>query len=507
MAEPLLQLSNIRKSFGGVQALKGVSFDLKAGEIHALVGENGAGKSTLIKVLSGAHQPNTGTIQLEGKAVSFSSPRHAQSAGIATIYQETSLFPDLSVLENMFMGRQPTLPGGRIDWRGMERSAKALFDRLDLKLPLHARLGDLGKARSQLVEIAKALSQDARILILDEPTAALAHNDVEHLFAILRELKAQGVSMIYISHRLEEIFTLADRVTVLRDGEAVGSSPVRDVDQEWLISKMVGRVAKELYPRTLREAGKPLLEVRDLTQQGSFSDINLTVREGEIVALAGLVGSGRTEVARAIFGIDPYERGSVLLEGKPVGTRPREVVQAGISMVPEDRGRQGLISSFNIKQNLSLPLLELLETLRFSAEEQLSQEFIDKLQIRPSRSSMLVKNLSGGNQQKVVIGKWLATRPKVLILDEPTQGVDVGAKAEIHKLMDALVQEGLGILMISSELLEVLGMADRVLVMREGRIITELPRGASQEQVMRAATGTLTTTPPPPQHSPQEVRP
>ena len=407
---PLLSLEGIEKRFGGVRALKGVSFDLHSGEVHALVGENGAGKSTLMKVLSGAHRPDGGRVLLEGREVVFSSPRQSQALGIGIIYQETSLYPDLSVLENLFMGRQPTR-WGRIHWTRMEREARALLERLELDLPLRARLGDLGKARGQLVEIAK----------------------------------------------------------------------------------MVGREVGSLYPRHLRSAGKPLLEVRGLTRSsllgtGVLEDVSFTVREGEIVGLAGLVGSGRTEVARALFGIDPFDSGTVTLEGKPVRRDPRGAVEQGLALLPEDRGRQGLVLPFSIRQNLSLPSLNFGGWLRPRQEDALSKEFIEKLDIRPPLASLSSSALSGGNQQKIVMGKWLATRPKLLILDEPTQGVDVGAKAEIHRTIDALVQEGLGILMISSELLEILGMADRILVMHRGRIAGELPRGSSQEDVMRLAT-------------------
>jgi rhamnose transport system ATP-binding protein len=483
-----LELRDIEKRFGGVQALRSVSFDLKPGEVHALVGENGAGKSTLIKVLSGAHKPDAGSIVLNGKPVVFSSPRAAQAAGIATIYQETSLYPDLSVLENLFMGHQP-LHLGRIDWRKMRVQAEELFARLGLELPLRARLGDLGKARGQLVEIAKALLLNAQILILDEPTAALTTKDADALLETVRGLRERGVSMIYISHRLEEITAIADRVTVIRDGEVVESTDGQHVTQDWMVSRMVGRAVSTLYPRTVRSRGKPLLEVNGLTRAGTLDGVSFSVHEGEIVGLAGLVGSGRTEVARAIFGIDRFDSGSVRIEGQPVGRDPRSAVRQGLAMLPEDRGRQGLVLPFSIRQNLSLPLVNLAQFLNPRHEESLAKEFITTLDIRPAISSLPASALSGGNQQKIVIGKWLATHPKLLILDEPTQGVDVGAKAEIHRVIDALVQQGLGILMISSELLEVLGMADRVLVMHRGTIAGELPRGSSEEAVMRLAVG------------------
>jgi len=489
---PLLSLEGIEKRFGGVRALRGVSFELNAGEVHALVGENGAGKSTLMKVLAGAHRPDAGRIVLEGREVQFASPRQSQAAGVGIVYQETSLYPDLSVLENLFMGRQPTR-AFRIHWTRMEREARALFERLELDLPLRARLGDLGKARGQLVEIAKALLRDARILILDEPTAALSVKDADALLETVRGLKANGVGLIYISHRLEEVTRIADRVTVLRDGETVGQAGRLEASQEWMIARMVGREVGSLYPRQLRAPGKTLLEVRGLTRStpagtAVLEDVSFSVREGEIVGLAGLVGSGRTELARALFGIDRFDSGTVTLEGQAVKRDPRGAVGQGLALLPEDRGRQGLVLPFSIRQNLSLPSLHFGGWLRPRQEDALSKEFIEKLDIRPKLASLSASALSGGNQQKVVMGKWLATRPKLLILDEPTQGVDVGAKAEIHRTIDALVGEGLGILMISSELLEILGMADRILVMHRGRIAGELPRGSSQEDVMRLAT-------------------
>ncbi len=502
MTSPILQLQGVHKRFGGVHALRGVDFDLRPGEIHALLGENGAGKSTLIKVLSGVYQPDEGTLEIDNRPTPLANPRRAQALGIATIYQETSLYPDLSVLENLYMGRQPLKPGllglRRVDWARMRREATALFERLGLDLPLDARLGDLGKARSQLVEIAKALSQDARILILDEPTATLTQKDVDQLFAVCRGLKARGVAMVYISHRLEEIVSLCDRVTVLRDGAAVGSAQVSEVDQRWLVQKMVGRVADHLYPRTLRQRGKPLLELRGVSRDGAVNDVSLTVHEGEIVGMAGLVGSGRTEVARLIFGIDTPDAGEILVDGQPIDTRrhnPRSAMAAGLAMLPEDRGRQGLVHGFSIAQNLFLPLQRLTDRLKPRDEAATAAEYIKTLQIHPALPDYAVENLSGGNAQKVVIGKWLATQPRVLILDEPTQGVDVGAKAEIHAVIDRLVNQGMGILLISSELLEVLGMADRLLVMHQGRIVREFPRGAGQEAVMEAAMG-LSSAPP-----------
>jgi rhamnose transport system ATP-binding protein len=488
----LLEMTDIKKSFGGIQALRGVTFDLAVGEVHALVGENGAGKSTLIKILSGAHLPDEGEIRMDGQAVRIRNPKDAQQLGIATIYQETSLYPDLSVLENIFMGRQLKTRLGTLDWQGMRQKAQALLEEMGIDLPLTARLGDLGKARAQLVEIVKALSQQARVLIMDEPSAALTPGDVERLFQVIKKLQASGVAIIYISHRLEEIFGVADRVTVLRDGQSVGSSAVAGVSQDWLITHMVGRSLSRLYPRTLRAPGKPLLEVSGLTRFGVFSNISFSVREGEIVGLAGLVGSGRSEVVRAIFGVDSYDKGKVLFNDKPLPREPAETVKAGLALLPEDRAHQGLILPLSIQRNLALAMLPKLQSFGFvqeNREEALGQKFIKVLQIRPSQPDLPAGNLSGGNQQKIVLGKWLATEPTVLILDEPTQGVDVGTKAEVHRLVDGLVQQGLGILLISSDMPEVLGMADRILVMHQGRISAELARGASAEEVMRAAAG------------------
>jgi rhamnose transport system ATP-binding protein len=488
----LLQLQGIHKRFGGVHALKGVDFELERGEIHALVGENGAGKSTLIKILSGVHRPDGGTIRLDGEEVQIHDPKAARELGVVTIFQETSAYADLSVLENLFMGLQPRTRLGLLDWPRMRREAEAVVARLGIRLPLSARMGDLSRAQVKLVEIAKALLQRARVLIMDEPTAALLADDVERLFAIIKGLKEQGVAVIYISHRLEEVFRLADRVTVLRDGERVGSEAVAAASQEWLIQKMVGRQLEELYTRHLRARGKPLLEVRGLTRTGIFEEVSFAVHEGEIVALAGLVGSGRSEVARAVFGLDPYDAGAVRFGGAPLSPHPWKAVDAGLALLPEDRTRQGLVLPFSVKNNLTLAALHAFQRGGFvdePAEYDLAERFIRSLGIRTPGADVPTLNLSGGNQQKVVLGKWLAVDPKVLILDEPTQGVDVGAKTEIHRLMDDLVHRGLGILLISSDLPEVLGMADRILVMHRGRLVAELPRGAGAEAVMRPATG------------------
>ncbi len=488
----LLTMRGIGKRFGGVQALEGVDFTLQKGEVHAIVGENGAGKSTLIKILSGAHQPNSGKIVLNGEEVTLSEPRQAQDLGVATIYQEGSLYPDLSVLENLFIGHQIKKRFGLLDWQEMARKAEEVFGDLAIDLDLKARAGDLSRAQTKLAEIARALLRQARVIIMDEPTAALPSDDAERLFKLVKDLRSQGVAVIYISHRLEEIFEIADTVTVLRDGEKVGHSSVKEVDQDWLIQKMVGRELKDLYPRNRREAGAALLEVNSLTRTGVFEDISFQIREGEVVGMAGLVGSGRSEVARAVFGIDPYDEGSVTLDGEPLPHKPKEVIAKGVALLPEDRSAQGLVLPFSVKNNVALPVLRSLHKngiLDEPRERKLANEFIEGLSIRTPSAYTPAASLSGGNQQKVVLGKWLASEPRVFILDEPTQGVDVGAKREIHRQVDELVQRGVGILLISSDLPEVLGMADRILVMREGHIVAELPQGVGPEEVMRHATG------------------
>jgi rhamnose transport system ATP-binding protein len=487
-----LVLTGVDKRFGGVHALKGVDFELDQGEVHALVGENGAGKSTLIKILSGVHAPDEGQISLDGERIVIREPRQAQSLGIATIHQESSLYPDLSVLENLFIGHQPRTGLGTLDWGQMRRDAQRVFDRLAISLRPATRAGSLSRAQNKLVEIARALLRDARIIIMDEPTAALPANDVERLFEIVASLRDDRVSVIYISHRLDEVFRIADRVTVLRDGERVGHGRVAEVDHDWIINKMVGRRLEKLYPHTPRPPGKPLLELRGLTRAGVFEDVSLTVHEGEIVGFAGLVGSGRSEVARAVFGIDPFDSGAALLQGKPLPSRPWDAVASGLALLPEDRGNQGLILPFPVKNNVSLAMLRSLHHSGFLDEHgelALTERFIGSLRIRAPSPYTPTFNLSGGNQQKVVLAKWLAASPRVLILDEPTQGVDVGAKAEIHQLIDDLVQQGVGILLISSDLEEVLGMSDRILVMHRGRLAAELPRGSSAEAVMRPALG------------------
>ena len=493
---PLLQLQAIDKTFPGVQALKDAQFDVRRGEVHALIGENGAGKSTLIKIVAGVYQPDTGSMRLDGAQVRFDNPREAQLAGIATIYQELGLYPELSVAENIFMGHAPTRQRGffrTVDWQRMETEAEALLAELNIhNLDAGAKVGALNVGNRQRVEIAKALSLDARILIMDEPTAALTEADVEQLFSIVRLLRDRGVSIIYISHRLSEVFELADRVTVLRDGQYIGTQQVRDTSESELISMMVGRTIDNLFPKQRARIGQVALEARNLNRPPLTRDVSFTVRAGEIVGLAGLVGSGRSETAQVIFGVLPAESGEIWLNGEQVEIhRPSEAVKHGIGYVPEDRGHQGLVREMTIRENTSMAVLETVSRNSFvnrAKERLLANRSIKQLSIRATGPEQIVNKLSGGNQQKVVVSKWLASSPKVLIMDEPTRGVDVGAKSEIHRLMSQLAaEEGLAILMISSELPEILGMSDRILVMREGRLVGEFNRDEATQEVIAHA--------------------
>ncbi|MBL8134403.1 MAG: sugar ABC transporter ATP-binding protein [Anaerolineae bacterium] len=493
--DPILTLTAVSKSFPGVRALQDVHFDMVPGEVHALLGENGAGKSTLIKIISGVYKPDGGEMRLDGKLVAFSNPREAQAGGIATIYQELSLYPELTVAENIFMGHAPRRQVGPVkvvNWSEMTVRAKEILASLNIHdLDVRRKVGSLSVGNRQRVEIAKALSINARILIMDEPTAALTEADVIRLFEIVRLLRQRGVAIIYISHRLGEVFELADRVTVLRDGQYVGTNEVKDVTPDHLISMMVGRTIDNLFPKLDTTVGAPVLEVRNLWNKPLCRDVSFQVRAGEIVGLAGLVGSGRSELAQTIFGFTPAQSGEIILNGQTIRVRnPGDAMKHGIAYVPEDRGTQGLIREMRIRENVSLAVLKTLTRTGFinsPAERDLAAHAIEQLGIRAYSPEQLVSKLSGGNQQKVVVSKWLASKPKVLIMDEPTRGVDVGAKAEIHRLISELASQGLAILMISSELPEVLGMSDRVLVMREGRIVAEFARkDATQENVVSA---------------------
>jgi inositol transport system ATP-binding protein len=505
---PLLRMDGISKHFPGVQALKSVSLDVFSGECLALVGENGAGKSTLMKILSGVYPPDEGQIFLDGKRVVLSNPHQAQQLGISIIYQEFNLFPNLTIEENVFIGREPN-SGGIVRWSSLRQATLGLLDRLGVNLDPSTSVRDLSVAQQQMVEIAKALSYNARIVIMDEPTSALSDTEVSALMGIVRGLKSEGLGVIFISHRLEEVFSMCDRITVLRDGQKVGEMPTKGSSPSQVVNLMVGRNLSDLFQKGEGVAeSNVVLEVRGLSRMGTKRDaaaivldnISLTIRAGEIVGLSGLVGSGRTELARAIFGADRFDRGEILIDGQPVAIRtPQDAIRAGIGMVPEDRKLQALVLQLAVRENISLPNLGRLSSfglVRGHEERKLVRSFVDTLQIRTPSLEQRVVNLSGGNQQKVVIAKWLALQPKILLVDEPTRGVDVGAKAEVHQLLSQLARRGVAILMISSELPEILGMSDRILVMRAGTIAGELQRHeATQERIMALATGLVSEQP------------
>ncbi|MFB7527001.1 sugar ABC transporter ATP-binding protein [Streptomyces sp. NPDC056178] len=493
-AAPVLALSDVSKSFGAVRALQDVSLSLRPGEVHALAGENGAGKSTLIKTLAGVHRPDGGQVLLDGRPVVFHGPADARAAGIAVIYQEPTLFPDLSIAENIFMGRQPRRGLGRIDHRAVREATEGLMRRLGVDLSPDRPARGLSIADQQIVEIAKALSFDARVLIMDEPTAALTGGETARLFSVVRTLRDQGAAVLFISHRLDEIFELCERVTTLRDGHLISSGPLTGLTEDDLVRRMVGRDLEDLYPKQDAAVGDVALSVGRLTREGVFRDVSFEVRRGEIVALAGLVGAGRTEVAQAVFGVDRADTGEVRVAGTVLRLgSPAAAMAAGLALVPEDRRQRGLVMELSIERNIGLTGLGEVRRgglVRRALEHERAADWAVRLRLKYSRLADAVGVLSGGNQQKVVLAKWLATEPSVLIVDEPTRGIDVGTKAEVHRLLSSLAADGLAVLMISSDLPEVIGMADRVLVMREGRLVAELPRGgATEETVMAAATG------------------
>jgi len=491
---PLLHLASVTKSFGAVRALRGVSFDLQPGEVHALLGENGAGKSTLIKIITGAHPPDGGTITIAGEKVPQLSPTTARKLGVACIYQQPALFPDLSVAENIALRLEPVVAFRRIGWPERRTRATKLLHRIGARISPDTEVRQLSMPEQQLVEIACALGAGARIVIMDEPTASLTQTEQALLFAVVRDLRRNGVGVIYISHRLDEIFGLADRVTVLRDGESVGTSAVKELNEAALIKLMVGREVTQTYPPSEGDCGEVVVSLRDLgCVAGGIHDVSLDVRAGEVVGLAGLVGAGRTELARTIFGITPFDSGALFLHGEPVEVRsPREAIGRGIALVPEDRRRHGVILEMSVAANITMAIHRRLfpgTWLRFNAERAAALDFMRDLDIRASGPDAPVASLSGGNQQKVSVARWLATNPRLLILDEPTQGVDVGAKSEIHRLIRRLAKKGMAVLMISSDLPEVLGMSDRIAVMRGGTIVTVLRRQSTAHEVMAAALG------------------
>ena len=498
MSENILELKKSTKRFSSVEVLHEVSFSLKAGEVHALLGENGAGKSTLVKVITGVHRPDGGGIILNDQPVEFNDPRESRQAGIAAIYQELSLFPDLDVAENIFVGRQPVAAGGRIDWKKLYKDAGDLLTSLGVSLDLKQKARSLSIAQQQIVEIARAFSINARILIMDEPTSSLTLNEVDDLFRLVRRLRNEGTAIIFISHRLEELFELADRVTVLRDGTYVDTVALKDVSRDDLIRMMVGRTISNLFPKLDVEAGEVVLKVENLSHTGIFENISFELRKGEILGMAGLVGAGRTDVARAIFGVEPPTAGQIFINGQQVEiTSPQQAIQLGLAYVPEDRQLHGLIPQMNITTNISLPMLASYAQrgwLREKVESTAAFAAARQMEVRANNIWQKARELSGGNQQKIVLAKWLSTTPKIMILDEPTRGIDVGTKAAVHALMSKLASEGMAILMISSELPEVLGMSDRVIVMREGRLTGHFTRAeATQEKIISAATQAVAT--------------
>jgi rhamnose transport system ATP-binding protein len=490
----LVGLHGLSKSYGGVHALADVSFEIERGTVHALVGENGAGKSTLVKLLTGVIQPDAGALEIDGESLRIGDPQAAHRLGLVAMYQEPTVFPDLTVAENVFAGRHPRGPGRTVDWRRMRAEAARILEDLGVELAPDTPVRGLGVADRQLLEIAKALSSSARLLIMDEPTAALSPNEVENLFATVRKLRDRGVAVVFISHRLEEVDAIADVVTVLRDGRHIATRPAAELTHGEIVRLMVGRSLDALFPKEEAEIGEVVLRVDGLRRRGVFSDVSFELRRGEIVGLAGFVGAGRSEVARAIFGIDHPDGGEIRIEGRRFRPRsPRAALRRGLAYLPEDRLQQGLVQPMSIAVNASMAVLPELTPVGFLQpwrERRLARRFIEQLRIKATSPTQTVRGLSGGNQQKVVLSKWLAAEPRILILDEPTHGVDVGTKADVHRTISHLATQGLTILLISSELPEVLGMSDRVLVMREGRLVAELSRAeATQERIIEAAAG------------------
>lgn len=491
--QAVLEVKGAKKAFGGVQALNGADLTLYPGEIHALLGENGAGKSTLLKALAGVHRLDSGSISLNGSDFEQGSTRSSRDQGIAVIYQEPSLFPDLTLAENVFVGRQLT-KGFVVDWAQMDKEAKSLFEQLGVSLDPGIRARGLSIADQQIVEIAKALSINASVIVMDEPTAALSSKEVDRLFKVARNLQAKGCAVVFVSHRLDEVFALCQRITVMRDGATVGGDLTKVLNEDKVIKLMVGREISELFPKLPAKVGEVVLKVDGLASAGQFADISFEVKAGEIVGIAGLVGSGRSEVVRAVFGVDKYDAGTVSLKGKHYKTgNPAVMMAAGMALVPEDRRQQGLFMPQSIERNSAVTVLKRLSQaliLKAKAEAKVAVEWGKTLQLKYADVKDPVDRLSGGNQQKVVLAKWLATNPDLLIVDEPTRGIDVGTKSEVHRLLSQYAQKGMAILMVSSELPEVMGMSDRILVMREGRMVGQFDRKeATAEKIIAVATG------------------
>ncbi|KZL90556.1 sugar ABC transporter ATP-binding protein [Clostridium magnum] len=490
----LLQMKNVNKQFPGVYVLKDVNFELEKGEVHALLGENGAGKSTLMKVLGGIYSIDKGEIYIDGQRVEVKSVKDAQDLGISIIHQELVLVPYMTVAENIYLGRELVGASGLVDKKAMIREAQKLLDSFELKIKASSLVVGLTVAQQQMVEIIKAISFNAKILVMDEPTSSLTDKEVEFLFSTIVSLKRKGVGIVYISHRMSELSQISDRITVMRDGEYIGTKVTKSTTKDELISMMVGRELTNYYTRTYNEPGETILEVKNLTREGILKDVSFKIKKGEILGMAGLMGAGRSEVMRAIFGLDPIDSGEIFIEGKKVDIKdPNDAMRYGIALVPENRKEEGLFLIQSVKFNATLKVLD--KFMKFikvdkKVENDIVNKYVKEMSIKTPSTEQLVGNLSGGNQQKVVIARWLATNPKVLILDEPTRGVDVAAKAEIYLIMNELVNSGVSIIMISSELPEIINMSDRVLVMCNGSISGNLVRGElTQEKIMHYATG------------------
>lgn len=489
-----IELKNIHKAFGSNEVLKGVSLTLKSGEVHALMGENGAGKSTLMNILTGIHKQDKGQIFVDGKEVSFKNPLEAEAHGIAFIHQELNIWPNLSILENLFMMHSITNGMGVLDFKAMRKLAEEKCREIEIELPLDMEAGECSVGQQQMTEIVRNLLVDAKVVIMDEPTAALTERETEKLFEVMRSLKKRGVAMVYISHRMEEVTANCDTITVMRDGVSVATKSVKEYGMEQIIRDMVGRSITEFYPDRRNKPAEVILEVKSFNQTGVFRDVSFNLRKGEILGVAGLMGAGRTEIMRAIFGVDPHESGELVFKGEPLKiTKPEDAIKAGMAFVTENRKTEGLILDFSILRNIALPSVDTFaknSVINFGKLSGFADEMAKKLGVKAHSLELEAGALSGGNQQKVVIAKWVGMKPDVIIMDEPTRGIDVGAKRDIYELMNELTASGVSIIMVSSELPEVLGMSDRILVVHEGRIAGELQRDeADQEKIMTLATG------------------
>lgn len=494
VSPPRVAMRGISKNYSGVHALTAVDLTIQVGEVHALIGENGAGKSTLVKILTGVVHPDDGEIAIDGQPQVISDPIIAHRLGIAAMYQEPTVFLDLTVAENIFAGRRPRGRAGAVDWRAMRQQAQVLLDDLNVDFGTDTPVRGLSVADRQMLEIAKALSADARLLIMDEPTASLSPNEVDNLFSTVRQLRERGVAILFISHRLEEVSAIADAVTILRDGHHIATELASRLTQEDMVQLMVGRSIEQLFPKQTADIGDPVLEVEHFTRKGVFNDVTFQVRRGEIVGFAGFVGAGRSEVAWSLFGIEPHDAGDVTINGALfVPSTPLYAMQHGLAYLPEDRLSQGLVPTMPVTSNVVMAVLRRLTPQGFLqpwVERQLTKQFVERLHIKAAALGAPVQSLSGGNQQKVVLSKWLAVEPQILILDEPTRGVDVGTKADVYQTISSLAAQGLAIMLISSELPEILGMSDRVLVMREGRLVAEFQReDATEQKIVAAAAG------------------